>query len=143
MHTTIYMKAPILMTLALLTLGVLGNRSDAQTTYRIAGGEVSRSSERVDLKRLSTRIPGVDTTHYKRVLVSGDSAQRIAMTDFDWRGSVSSIEFDDQDARVFWDVKIVPDSSLQTIVRYRIDATSGGVMDIKEFAGIRGLARRK
>jgi uncharacterized membrane protein YkoI len=134
------MKARLLLTLVVLALA---KRSDAQTKYRIAGGEVSRSSERVDVTRLSTRIPGMDASHREHVHVSGDSAQRIAMGDFDWRGSVSSIEFDDQDARVFWDVKIVPDSSLQTIIRYRIDATNGGILDIKEFSGIRGLARRK
>ncbi|HEY8176594.1 MAG TPA: PepSY domain-containing protein [Gemmatimonadaceae bacterium] len=134
------MKARLLLTLTILTLA---NRSDAQTSMRVSGGEVSRSSARVDVARLAARIPGIDGGRREQIHVSGDSAQRIAMNDFEWHGSVTSIEFDEQDARVFWDVKIVPDTSQQTIVRYRIDATNGGILDIKEFTGIRGLARRK
>ena len=134
------MKARILLT---LTIVALASRSDAQTQMRFSGGEVSRSSARVDITRLSTRIPGVDGARREQIHVTGDSAQRIAMNDFAWRGKVSSIEFDEADARVFWDVKIVPDTSQQTIVRYRVDATNGGILDIKEFSGIRGLARRK
>ena len=134
------MKARILVTLAMIALA---NRSEAQTRMRFSGGEVSRSSARVDVTRLSTRVPGVDGGLRDQIHVSGDSAQRIAMNDFEWRGKVSSIEFDEADARVFWDVKIVPDTSQQTIVRYRVDATNGGILDIKEFSGVRGLARRK
>ena len=55
---------------------------------------------------------------------------------------MSSIEIDEEDSRVFWDVKILPDANLQTIVRYRVDAANGGIMSIKEFTGLRGLARR-
>jgi uncharacterized membrane protein YkoI len=75
--------------------------------------------------------------------VSGDSAQRIALNDFDWRGRVSSVEVDEDDARIYWDVKIVPDSAAETIVRYRVDATSGGILGIREFTGIKGLARAR
>jgi uncharacterized membrane protein YkoI len=132
------MKARILVTLALVAIG---NQSEAQTSMRFSGGEVSRSSTRVDVTRLSPRVPGVDGALREQIHVSGDSAQRIAMNDFEWRGKVSSIEFDAADARVFWDVKIVPDTSQQTIVRYRVDATNGGILDIKEFSGVRGLAR--
>jgi uncharacterized membrane protein YkoI len=140
MQSTIYMKARILVTLAMIALA---NRSDAQTRMRFSDGEVSRNSARVDITRLSTRIPGVDGALREQIHVSGDSAQRIAMNDFEWRGKVSSIEFDEADARVFWDVKIVPDTSQQTIIRYRVDATNGGILDIKEFSGVRGLARSR
>ena len=139
MQSPIYMKARILVTLAMMTLA---NRSDAQTKMRFSGGDVSRSA-RVDVTRLSTRIPGIDGGLREQIHVSGDSAQRIAMNAFDWRGKVSSIEFDQADARVFWDVKIVPDTSQETIIRYRVDATNGGILDIKEFSGVRGLARSR
>ena len=52
------------------------------------------------------------------------------------------MEIDEQDARVFWDVKIVPDSSPRTIVRYRLDAGDGGIMNIREFSDVLALARR-
>jgi uncharacterized membrane protein YkoI len=131
------MKACLLVTLAVLALA---KRSDAQTKVRVSTGEVTRSSAgRPDVSRLAPRIRGVDQEHRGQILVSGDSAQRIAMNDYEWRGRVHSVEFDEEDARVFWDVKIVPDSSQQTIVRYRVDAASGGIMSIKEFSGIRGL----
>jgi uncharacterized membrane protein YkoI len=130
-----------------VTLGItalaLANRSEAQTRMSYSGGEVSRGSARVDVTRLSSRVRGVDAALREQIHVSGDSAQRIAMSDFEWRGKVSLIEFDEADARVFWDVKIVPDTSQETIVRYRVDATNGGILDIKEFSGVRGLARRK
>ena len=134
------MKARIVVTLAMIALA---NRSDAQTKMHFSGGDVSRSSTRVDVTRLSPRVPGVDGGRREQVHVSGDSAQRIAMNDFEWRGKVSSIEFDAADARVFWDVKIVPDTSQMTIIRYRVDATNGGILDIKEFSGVRGLARSR
>jgi uncharacterized membrane protein YkoI len=130
---------------ALLTLVALAtpNRSDAQSTVRVSGGDVTRASiARPDQSRLSTRILGVDAERRERITVSGDSAQRIAMNDYEWHGRVSSVEFDEEDARLFWDVKIVPDSSQYTIVRYRVDATSGGILGIKEFGGVRGLAKR-
>jgi uncharacterized membrane protein YkoI len=134
-----YMKACLVLTLAVLTLA---KRSDAQSKMRVSDGDVTRSSvARPDPSRLATRIPGVDVERRGQILVNGDSAQRIAMNDFEWRGRVSSVEFDEEDARLFWDVKIVPDTSQQTIVRYRVDAASGGIMGIKEFSGIRGLAR--
>ena len=67
----------------------------------------------------------------------------VTMEDFGrWRGRVSSLELDEEDARLFWDVKIVPDATRETLVRYRVDATSGGIIAIREFTGIRGLARR-
>lgn len=135
------MKAYLLLALAVLPLA---KRSDAQSKVRISEGEVTRSSSpRSDPSRLASRIPGVDAERSGRIRVSGDSAQRIALSDCAWKGRVSSVEIDEEDARVFWDVKIVPDTSQMTIVRYRIDATNGGIMGIKEFSGIGGLARRK
>lgn len=136
------MKARILLILVVLMVA-LAKRSDAQSRARVSGGEVTRSSAaRTDLSRLSSRILGLDAERRGRIQVSGDSAQRIAMNDYDWNGRVSSVEFDEEDAREFWDVKIVPDSSQQTIVRYRVDALSGGILSIKEFSGIRGLAKK-
>jgi uncharacterized membrane protein YkoI len=131
------MKACLLVTLAVLALA---KRSDAQSKVRVSTGEVTRASAvRPDVSRLATRIRGAEPERRGQILVSGDSAQRIAMNDYEWRGRVHSVEFDEEDARLFWDVKIVPDSSQQTIVRYRVDAASGGIMSIKEFGGIRGL----
>jgi uncharacterized membrane protein YkoI len=129
---------------ALLTLGltaVVANPLLGQTPTRVtvSSGEVA---SRVDASRLTTRIPGVSAEYAARVRIGGDSAQRIALGDFAWRGRVTSIEIDEEDARVYWDVKIVPDSSQQTIVRYRVDASSGGILGIREFTGVRGLARR-
>src|SRR5688572_742632 len=115
---------------ALVMALATATRVDAQRTrVTVSGGEVSR----VDSGRLSPRIPGVEAELRGRVRVGGDSAQIIALTDFDWRGRVSSVEIDEEDTRVFWDVKIVPDSSRQTIIRYRIDAGTGGIIGIKEF----------
>jgi uncharacterized membrane protein YkoI len=125
------------VTLAVLALA---KRSDAQSKVRVSTGEVTRSGVgRPDSSRLTTKIRDADAEHRGQILVSGDSAQRIAMNDYEWRGRVRSVEFDEEDARAFWDVKIVPDSGQQTIVRYRVDATSGGIMSIREFTGIRGL----
>jgi uncharacterized membrane protein YkoI len=112
-----------------------------QSHVGVAGGEVTRSRPQIDEGRLARRIPGIDAQHGS-VRVGGDSAQRIAMADYEWRGRVTSVEFDEEDARSFWDVKIVPDSSRGTLVRYRIDASSGGILDIREFTGIRGVAAR-
>lgn len=53
---------------------------------------------------------------------------------------MSSIEIDEEDARLYWDVKIIPDSVRRTIVRYRVDAVSGGILSIREFTGVGGLA---
>ena len=132
-------KALAFMTLALL---VIAARRGSAQRVTISKGEVSRPG-RVDTTRLVNRIPGVDDELRARLRVSGDSAQRIAMHDFEWKGRVSSVEIDEDDARVFWDVKIVPDTSVQTIVRYRVDATNGGILSIKEFTGIPGLARAR
>lgn len=132
------MKGRLVLTLVILALA---KRSEAQVT-RYADGEVTRSG-RVDVTRLATRIPGLDTEQRPRVQIAGDSAQRIAMNDFEWRGRVSSIEIDEEDARLFWDVKIVPDTSQHTIIRYRVDAGNGGILGIKEFGGVRTLVRRK
>ena len=134
------MKGGSLLLVAVALL-VIAKRSDAQIV-RESGGEVTRGKSPGDSSRLATRIPGLDGDLRGRVRVSGDSAQRIALADFDWRGRVSSVEIDEEDTRVFWDVKIVPDSRAQTIVRYRVDAATGGIMNIKEFTGLRGLARR-
>jgi hypothetical protein len=123
----------IAFVMLLLTLGAVSLQ--AQRTVYTSGGEVSRG--RVDATRLSRRIPSVDADRRARVLVGGDSAQRIAMTDFAWRGRVASVELDEEDARVFWDIKIIPDSSSTTIVRYRVDARGGGIMGIREFGGLR------
>jgi uncharacterized membrane protein YkoI len=116
---------------------------DAQTKVRVSGGEVTRrTAANAEASRLTAQIRGLDMERGTRVQVSGDSAQRIAMADFDWGGRVRSVEFDEEDSRLFWDVKIVPDSSEHTIVRYRVDANSGGILSIREFRGVRGLARR-
>ena len=131
-------------TLAFVTLALLvmtARRASAQRVM-VSKGEVSRPG-RVDTTRLVSRIPGVEDELRARMRVSGDSAQRIAMHDFEWKGRVSSVEIDEDDARVYWDVKIVPDTSAQMIVRYRVDATNGGILSIKEFTGIPGLARRR
>ena len=131
------------MVVVAVALLVIAKRSDAQIV-RESAGEVNgaRAKGVADASRLTSRIPGVSWEFRTRVHVGGDSAQRIALADFDWHGRVSSLEIDEEDSRVFWDVKIVPDTSMQTIVRYRVDALTGGIMGIKEFTGLRGLARR-
>ena len=136
-----HMKTYVLIALAGM---IVAKRSDAQSNVRIrgeAGGEVTRAWH-ARAARLAPRIPGLDSSLRARVQISGDSAQRIAMNDFEWRGRVTSVEVDEEDARVFWDVKIAPDSSDQTLVRYRVDAVNGGILGIREFTGIRGLVRR-
>jgi uncharacterized membrane protein YkoI len=133
------MKGRLVLTLAAL---LLANRTDAQSTFRSSDGDVARARTG-DATRLASRIPGLAADQQGRVQVGGDSAQRVAMNDFDWRGRVSSVEIDEEDARLFWDVKIVPDTSQHTIIRYRIDATNGGILGIKEFGGVRTLVRRK
>lgn len=136
------MNSRSVLTLALVTLVVTPLRAQQPRVHH-SGGEVAASRPtRGDVTRLAAKIPGIGADVKARIQVSGDSAQRVAMNDFEWRGRVSSIEIDEEDRRLFWDVKIVPDSTRETIVRYRIDATSGGVLSIKEFTGIRGLARR-
>ncbi len=123
-----------------LALGAfaLASRSEAQTRVREFGGEVSRREARADPARLG-RVPGIDAALSARIRVSGDSAQRTAMNDFEWRGRVSSVEIDEEDARLYWDVKIVPDFASETVIRYRVDATGGGILSIKEFKGIKGI----
>ena len=135
------MKAYVLIALAGM---IAAKRSDAQSNVRIRGeaaGEVTHASH-ARAARLATRIPGIDSVLRARIQISGDSAQRIAMNDFEWSGRVTSVEIDEDDARIFWDVKIAPDSSDQTLVRYRVDAVTGGILGIREFTGIRGLVRR-
>ncbi|HJQ21239.1 MAG TPA: hypothetical protein VJ867_12895 [Gemmatimonadaceae bacterium] len=131
----------IIRLLLVVAIVAIAKRSDAQIV-RESGGDVAHGKAHVDASRLTTRIPGVDAEMRDRVRVSGDSAQRIAISDFDWQGRVASVEVDEEDARVFWDVKIVPDTNARMIVRYRVDAATGGVMNIREFTGLRGLAKR-
>lgn len=134
------MKPSIVMVVSLVTLA--GQDARAQRTrVSVSGGEVASRAPLRDSWRLAPSVPGLAADVRARLRISGDSAQRIALHDFSWRGRVSSVEIDEQDARLFWDVKIVPDSTRGTIVRYRIDGATGGILDIREFTGIRGLAR--
>lgn len=90
-----------------------------------SGGEV--------VSRMSARVPGVSAEQRARLRVSGDSAQRLALADYAWKGRVISLEIDEEDTRLYWDVKIEPDAKPGTVVRYRVDATNGGILSIKEF----------
>ena len=137
------MKPSIAVVVALVTLA--GENAVAQRArVTVSGGDVeSTRTLRKDASRLAAKIPGVTAELRARLRITGDSAQRIALDDFHWRGRVSSVEVDEQDSRLFWDVKIVPDSTRTTIVRYRIDATNGGILDIREFTGVRGLVPRR
>ena len=130
--------------LVLAALAVLvTSPADAQRTRaNVSNGDIGVTARPGDVARLAPRIPGIPTELVARIRVGGDSAQRIALEDFGWKGRVSSLELDEEDARLFWDVKIVPDATRETLVRYRVDATSGGIIAIREFTGIRGLARR-
>jgi uncharacterized membrane protein YkoI len=117
------------MLLRLVTLAALGVAMPlgAQSVRQYAsGGEV--------VSRMATRVPGVSQEQKARLRVSGDSAQRIALHDFAWKGRVVSVEIDEQDARLYWDVKIEPDANPRAIIRYRVDATNGGILGIREFA---------
>lgn len=126
------------------TLSVAATVEAQQQRVTVSGGDVARrNTARAEAARLYDRIPAVDEEMRRRIRVSGDSAQRLAMRDYDWKGRVNSVEIDEEDSRLFWDVKIIPDTSNQTIVRYRVDAVSGGILSIREFGGIRGLAGRK
>lgn len=128
-------------TLVLAVMLVVPGALRAQVKrVQLAGGDVAL--DRGTRERLASRVPAVPEGMRARVLVSGDSAQRLALGDFDWRGHALSVELDDADGRVFWDVKIVPDRTRGTIVRYRVDATVGGIISIREFHGIRGVAGR-
>jgi uncharacterized membrane protein YkoI len=120
----------------------LASRSEAQRVTRESDGALARPPARADASRLFPRVPGISDENRARIRVSSDSAQRIALTDFDWRGRVNSVEFDEEDSRVYWDVKIVPDAIAHTIVRYRVDAVSGGILSIREFTGVAGLTKR-
>lgn len=86
------------------------------------------------LTRTTRRIPAVPEEHKARLRVGGDSAQRIALADFAWRGRVLSVEIDEQDARLFWEVRIEPDVPPRAMIRYRVDATNGGILGITEVA---------
>lgn len=135
------MKPQTLLPLALALL--LSERAHAQRTrVNVSDGDVTTVRVVVDPARLAPSIPGVPGETLARVRVRGDSAQRIALDDFGWRGRVASLEIDEEDARVFWDVKIIPDARRGTLIRYRVDAASGGIIEIKEFTGIKGLARK-
>ena len=116
-----------LVTLAVLVAAAPLGAQSSRLTASSSGGDV--------VSRMAARIPGVSEEHRARLRVGGDSAQRIALGDFAWKGRVVSIEIDEQDARLFWDVKIEPDATPRTIVRYRVDATNGGILGIKEFPG--------
>jgi uncharacterized membrane protein YkoI len=121
-----------------------GPSLDAQRTrIAVSGGEVSRSPTAGDSARLAPKLPGLTPELAARVVVNGDSAQRIAMHDFNWRGRVASVELDEEESRLYWDVKIVPDSTRSVIVRYRVDAANGGILGIREFTGLGGLLIRK
>lgn len=135
------MKSSIALIVALVAL-CGGEAFAQQARVTASGGEVASSRVlRRDPGRLAPTIPSVTRELRARLRVTGDSAQRIALDDFDWRGRVRSVEVGEQDSRLFWDVRIVPDTTRRTIVRYRIDATSGGILDIREFIGVRGPAR--
>lgn len=135
------MKSSMVLLATLATLAAQEARAQRTRVNVSAGDVASSASLRRETWRLAASVPGLAADVRARLRISGDSAQSIALDDFDWRGRVSSVEIDEQDARLFWDVKIVPDSTRGTIVRYRIDGATGGILDIREFTGIRGLAR--
>jgi hypothetical protein len=120
----------------LILVFAVARRSEAQSVVRQSDGALERTTALVDASRLFARIPGTSAELRARIRVNGDSAQRIALSDFEWRGRVNSVEIDEEDSRLYWDVKIVPDSVARTIVRYRVDAVSGGILSIREFTGI-------
>lgn len=132
----------IILVLTALAVLVTSPAGAQRTRVNVSNGDVALAPRRGDIGRLAPRIPGIAAELAARIRVGGDSAQRIALEDFGWNGRVSSLELDEEDTRLFWDVKIVPDATRETLVRYRVDATSGGIIEIKEFTGIRGLARR-
>ena len=120
------------MLVRLVTLAILGvaapiGAQSSRLTTTSSGGEV--------VSRMAARIPGVPAEQKARLRVGGDSAQRIALADFAWKGRVVSVEIDEQDTRLFWDVKIEPDANPRAILRYRVDATNGGILGIREFPG--------
>lgn len=136
------MTARFVLVVALLTLA---KRSEAQGVVRHSDGEIARTAAttRVDAGRLVSGTPSISGELRARIRVSADSAQRIAMSDFDWKGRVGAVTIDEEDSRLYWDVKIVPDSIAGTVVRYRVDATNGGILSISEFTGIRGLVKKQ
>ena len=136
------MKPSIVVVVALVTLAHEEAFAQRARVIVSGGAVVSNRALRKEAWRLAPHIPGLAEDLRARLRITGDSAQRIALDDFEWRGRVSSVEVDEQDSRLYWDVKIVPDSTHGTILRYRIDATSGGILDIREFTGVRGLARK-
>ena len=112
----------------------------AQARITLSGGEAARTA---DARRLATQIPVLDASRRERARVTGDSAQRVAMDDFDWRGRVVSVELDENDERVYWDIKIVPDTAPRTVLRYRVDAFTAGILGIREFTDVAVLAPRR
>src|SRR5688572_12968579 len=66
----------------------------AQARVSFSGGEVARAA---DVRRLTRQVPIPDAARRERARVSGDSAQRVAMDDFAWRGRVVSVELDESD----------------------------------------------
>jgi uncharacterized membrane protein YkoI len=120
------------MLVRLVTLAVLG----VATPIGAQSSRLTTSSGGAVASRMATRIPGVSADQKARLRVGGDSAQRIALADFAWKGRVVSVEIDEQDTRLFWDVKIEPDANPRAILRYRVDATNGGILGIREFPNV-------
>jgi hypothetical protein len=127
-----------IVTATVLLLAAAPLQAQARTT--LSGGAVARPA---DARRLATQIPVLDPARRERARVTGDSAQRVAMDDFDWRGRVVSVELDENDERVYWDVKIVPDTAPRTVLRYRVDAFTAGILGIREFTDVAVLAPRR
>ena len=115
----------LILGVSAVTLPAVAAAAQTPRSSFTAGGEV--------VSRLTARVPGVSADQKARLRVTGDSAQRIALGDFAWKGRVISLEIDEEDARLYWDVKIQPDAKPGTVVRYRVDATNGGILSIKEF----------
>jgi len=130
-----------LVTMVVLAFAAAPLGAQARVTF--SGGEVGGAPRAVDVRRLAERVPVPDATRRERARVSGDSAQRVAMHDFDWRGRVVSVELDEDAERVYWDVKIVPDTAPRTVLRYRVDAGTAGILGIREFTDVAALTPRR
>lgn len=120
--------------LAACALALSASIAGAQRIERLSDGSVAPGASRApaDASRLSTLAPELHPDLKARVQVACDSAQRIALSDFDWKGRVRHVGIAEEDARVFWDVRIVPDSARAAEIRYRVDAASGGILSINE-----------